>query len=81
MNNLDNLNVSGHTTLQSANINHLTVNTIITSSSQWNDDLRIEDCKLYVKEGRLYFHSPEIGEWALTPTKEQHVQRVIDTVS
>lgn len=45
-----------------------------------NAAIRFESAEIYVREGRLYFSSPEVGEWALTPTKEEKVKRILDNV-
>lgn len=51
-----------------------------TSKIYFGSEHDMTRCKLYVREGRLYFHSPELGEYALTPSKEERVKRVIDTL-
>lgn len=90
MNTLDNLEVnnlhSNNSTLQNTTIGTLNV----THGIYAHDDLQLEpyseirfgwdNAKMYVREGRLYFYSPEIGEWALTPSKEERAKRVIDTL-
>lgn len=79
MNTLDNLTVYGQTTLGNVNINGW-ITTTGGSNLVHTAQVDLDNGRLYVREGRLYFYSPELGEYSLTPTKEERVGRIVEEV-